>query len=151
MRTRRPVRPLNLDRTTRVLADLHEELYGAARADLVIVRHLLINLLRESSPARANSGRLADARPSPAEGFVRAREVIESRYDEPLGLADLARHAGMSAQHFCTEFRRNCETPQIALLIQRRLAAAMALLVGTDLPVGELGARVVCAAPLPFL
>lgn len=88
-------------------------------------------------------------RPDPF-GSTRAREALESRYDEPFDLGRLAKLAGMSTPHFCAEFRRGYGVPPIAFLIQRRMAAAMTLVRGTDLPVGEVGRRVGYADPYHF-
>lgn len=148
VRVDRPVRPINPARVSRALVDLHEELRGGTRVDPVIVRNLLVNLVRESARTRDIRSRPVSA--SPGVGLVRARDLIESHYDETFHLADLARQAGLSVSHFCTEFRRHYGVPPIAFLLQRRLSAAMTLLLGTDLPIGVIGARVGCTDPYQF-
>lgn len=42
----------------------------------------------------------------PARHLLRARDLADSRYFEPLTVVDLAREAGLSRAHFSREFRR---------------------------------------------
>jgi AraC-like DNA-binding protein len=73
----------------------------------------------------------------PARHLLRARDLADARYAEPLGVADLARAAGLSRAHFSAEFRRAFgESPHVYLLT-RRLERAAALLRDTDRPVAE--------------
>ncbi len=68
----------------------------------------------------------------PARHLLRARDLADARYTEPLGVDDLARAAGLSKAHFSREFRRAFgETPH-AYLLTRRLERAAALLRMTD-------------------
>jgi AraC-like DNA-binding protein len=73
----------------------------------------------------------------PARHLVRAKDLADRRYAEPLAVADLARAAGLSPAHFAREFRRAFgETPHHYLLT-RRLERAAALLRTTDWPVAQ--------------
>src|SRR3981081_1126820 len=64
--------------------------------------------------------------------LLRAKDLADARYFEPLGVADLARAAGLSRAHFSREFRRTFgETPH-GYLLTRRLERAAALLRTTD-------------------
>ena len=75
--------------------------------------------------------------PHPARHLVRARDVVDLRYREPLSVADLALAAGLSEAHFSREFRRAFgETPH-RYLRSRRLERAAALLRDTDWTVAE--------------
>jgi AraC-like DNA-binding protein len=73
----------------------------------------------------------------PARHLLRAKDLADARYTEPLEVADLARAAGLSKAHFSREFRRAFgETPH-AYLLTRRLERAAALLRMTDRSVAD--------------
>ena len=75
---------------------------------------------------------------SRARDLVRAKDLADARYCEPLTVADLARAAGLSPAHFSREFRRSFgETPH-QYLLTRRLERAAALLRNTDRSVNEI-------------
>ncbi len=68
----------------------------------------------------------------PARHLLRAKDLADARYSEPLGVDDLAAAAGLSRAHFSREFRRTFgETPH-GYLLTRRLERAAALLRSTD-------------------
>src|SRR4029077_7235610 len=67
--------------------------------------------------------------------LLRAKDLVDARYAEPLGVADLARAAGLSRAHFSREFRRAFGESPHAYLLTRRLERAAALLRATDRPV----------------
>jgi AraC-like DNA-binding protein len=74
----------------------------------------------------------------PVRHLLRARDLADARYFEPLTVADLARAAGLSRSHFSLEFRRAFgETPH-QYLLTRRLERAAALLRDTDRSVTEI-------------
>src|ERR1700737_2559053 len=74
----------------------------------------------------------------PVRHLLRARDLADSRYAEPLTVAALARSAGLSPAHFSREFRRAFgETPH-QYLLTRRLERAAALLRNTDRSVTEI-------------
>jgi AraC-like DNA-binding protein len=68
----------------------------------------------------------------PVRHLLRARDLADARYFEPLGVDDLARAAGLSRAHFSREFRRAFGEPPHAYLLTRRLERAAALLRTTD-------------------
>src|SRR6476646_7034081 len=68
----------------------------------------------------------------PARHLLRARDLADARYFEPLGVDDLARVAGLSRAHFSREFKRAFGESPHAYLLTRRLERAAALLRGTD-------------------
>ncbi len=69
----------------------------------------------------------------PAERhLLRARDLVDARYNQPLGVDDLARAAGLSRAHFSREFRRVFGESPHAYLLTRRLERAAALLRSTD-------------------
>ncbi len=74
----------------------------------------------------------------PERHLLRARDLADSRYFDPLTVDDLAAAAGLSRAHFIREFRRAFgETPH-AYLLTRRLERAAALLRRTDRSVLEI-------------
>ena len=74
----------------------------------------------------------------PARHLLRAKDLVDARYREPLDVRALARAAHLSPAHFSREFRRAFgETPHHYLLT-RRLERAAALLRNTDRTVAEI-------------
>jgi AraC-like DNA-binding protein len=73
----------------------------------------------------------------PARHLLRARDLADARYFEPLGVEDLARAAGLSRAHFSREFRRAFGESPHAYLLTRRLERAAALLRATDRTVAD--------------
>ena len=74
----------------------------------------------------------------PARHLLRARDLADTRYREPLDVAQLARAARLSQAHFSREFRRAFgETPH-QYLLTRRLERAAALLRNTDRSVADI-------------
>jgi AraC-like DNA-binding protein len=74
----------------------------------------------------------------PARHLLRAKDLADARYFEPLGVEDLARAAGLSRAHFSREFRRAFGESPHGYLLTRRLERAAALLRGTDRPVTDI-------------
>jgi AraC-like DNA-binding protein len=64
----------------------------------------------------------------PARHLLRARDLADARYFEPLTVDDLARAASLSRAHFSREFRRAFGEPPHAYLLTRRLERAATLL-----------------------
>ena len=73
-----------------------------------------------------------------ARHLLRAKDLADARYYEPLDVDDLAGAAGLSRAHFSREFRRAFGESPHAYLLTRRLERAAALLRGTDRPVAEI-------------
>ena len=73
----------------------------------------------------------------PARHLLRAKDLVDARYAEPLTVDDLASAAGLSRAHFSREFRRAFGEPPHAYLLTRRLERAAALLRGTDRSVAD--------------
>jgi AraC-like DNA-binding protein len=70
--------------------------------------------------------------------LLRAKDLADARYFEPLEVADLARAAGLSRAHFSREFRQAFGEPPHTYLLTRRLERAAALLRTTDRTVAEI-------------
>jgi AraC-like DNA-binding protein len=74
----------------------------------------------------------------PARHLLRARDLADARYFEPLSVEDMARAAGLSRAHFSREFRRAFgETPH-AYLLTRRLERAAGMLRSTDRSIADI-------------
>ena len=74
----------------------------------------------------------------PTRHLLRARDLIDARYREPLDVPALAQVAHASAAHFTREFRRAFgETPH-QYLLTRRMERAAALLRNTDYSVAAI-------------
>jgi transcriptional regulator GlxA family with amidase domain len=73
----------------------------------------------------------------PARHLLRAKDLADARYFEPLSVDDLARAAGLSRAHFSREFRRAYGESPHAYLLTRRLERAAALLRSTDRSVAD--------------
>ena len=74
----------------------------------------------------------------PARHLLRAKDLMDARYREPLDVPTLARAARLSPAHFSREFRRAFgETPH-QYLLTRRLERAAALLRNTERSISEI-------------
>jgi AraC-like DNA-binding protein len=74
----------------------------------------------------------------PARHLLRAKDLADARYSEPLDVGDMAAAAGLSRAHFSREFRRAFGESPHAYLLTRRLERAAALLRTTDHSVAEI-------------
>ena len=74
----------------------------------------------------------------PARHLLRAKDLADANYAEPLEVDDLARAAGLSKAHFSREFRRTFGESPYVYLQTRRLERAAALLRNTDHSVAEI-------------
>ena len=68
----------------------------------------------------------------PARHLLRAKDLADARYSEPLDVDDMAAAAGLSRAHFSREFRRTFGESPYAYLLTRRLERAASLLRLTD-------------------
>jgi AraC-like DNA-binding protein len=73
----------------------------------------------------------------PARHLLRAKDLADARYPDPLGVDDMADAAGLSKAHFSREFRRAFGESPHHYLLSRRLERAAALLRMTDWSVAE--------------
>jgi AraC-like DNA-binding protein len=73
-----------------------------------------------------------------ARHLLRAKDLADARYFDPLGVDDLARAAKLSRAHFSREFRRAFGEPPHSYLLTRRLERAASLLRGTDRSVADI-------------
>lgn len=91
--------------------------------------------------------------PDPIPAFIhllRAKDLIDRRYAEPLDIPRLAREAYASDAHFIRSFKRAFgETPH-RYLTRRRIERAEEMLRGTDLPLTDVALRVGFDTPSSF-
>jgi len=67
-----------------------------------------------------------------ARHLLRAKDLVDARYAEPLTVADLAAAAHLSPAYFSRQFRATFGEPPHQYLLTRRLERAAALLRVTD-------------------
>jgi AraC-like DNA-binding protein len=73
-----------------------------------------------------------------ARHLLRAKDLADARYAEPLDVATLAQAAGLSEAHFSRAFRKAFGESPHAYLLTRRLERAAALLRNTDDSVADI-------------
>lgn len=74
----------------------------------------------------------------PVRHLLRAKDLIDARYREPLDVPTLARAAHLSPAHFSREFRRAFGEPPHQYLLTRRMERAAALLRNTERTVADI-------------
>jgi AraC-like DNA-binding protein len=74
----------------------------------------------------------------PDRHLLRAKDLADARYFDPLDVDDLAYAAGLSRAHFSREFRRAFGESPHAYLLTRRLERAAAMLRATDRSVADI-------------
>src|SRR5687768_18457888 len=74
----------------------------------------------------------------PVRHLLRAKDLIDARYREPLDVQALARVAHLSPAHFSREFRRAFGESPHQYLLTRRLERAAELLRNTDRTVSDI-------------
>jgi AraC-like DNA-binding protein len=85
-------------------------------------------VLAETIAAMAGMPGVRDARMEPTRPVRRALELMRAQLTGPLGLDELARHAGLDKFHLCRAFRAQVGMPPHAYLTQLRIMRAKALL-----------------------
>lgn len=76
--------------------------------------------------------------PAVSRDLLRAKDLADARYREPLTVADLAAAAHLSRAHFSREFARAFGEPPHQYLLTRRLERAAALLRTSDWTVADI-------------
>ena len=110
--------------------------FGAEAGERV-ARHMVAAPHREGGQAQFFKPELP-----PASGSLEpTRRWALERLAEPLDVAAMARHAGVSPRTFARRFRAETGTTPLQWLIARRVRAAQRLLEASALSVEEVGAR----------
>jgi AraC-like DNA-binding protein len=73
-----------------------------------------------------------------ARHMMRAKDLVDARYGDPLSVQDMARAAGLSKAHFSREFKRTFGESPHQYLLTRRLERAASLLRTTDWSVADI-------------
>ena len=74
----------------------------------------------------------------PARHLLRAKDLADARYAEPIRVADMAHAAGLSPAHFSRAFQKTFGESPHQYLLTRRLERAAALLRSTDRSVADI-------------
>jgi transcriptional regulator GlxA family with amidase domain len=111
--------------------------FGAAAGERV-ARHMVAPPHREGGQAQFFRRPTAE----PAGSLEPTRGWIAERLGEPLDVAAMARHAGVSPRTFARRFRAETGTTPLQWLLARRVLEARRLLEETDLPVEAVAWRV---------
>ena len=74
----------------------------------------------------------------PTRHLLRAKDLADARYADPLTIGDLAKAARLSPAHFSREFKRAFGESPHQYLLTRRLERAAALLRTTDWSVARI-------------
>jgi AraC family transcriptional regulator len=116
------------------------EISAAGSTGRVYAESLVTSLLIHPYRHHATSGH----RLHPPHGGLaasqlrRVKDLIESRLDEDLSLADLAAVAGLSIHHFAQAFRVSTRMPPHRYIILRRIDRAMEALLTSRRPIAEI-------------
>src|SRR3954454_1858760 len=74
----------------------------------------------------------------PARHLLKAKDLADARYSDPVGVDDMARAACLSRAHFSREFRRVFGESPHSYLLTRRLERAASLLRQSDRSVADI-------------
>jgi transcriptional regulator GlxA family with amidase domain len=100
---------------------------------------------RMVAPPHRDGGQAQYFEPAPAEeepgGLEPTRRWAEERLEQPLDVAAMARHAGVSPRTFARRFRTETGTTPLQWLLRRRVLAARRLLESSELPVEDVAWR----------
>jgi transcriptional regulator GlxA family with amidase domain len=111
--------------------------FGVAAGERV-ARHMVAAPHREGGQAQFVKRPHADAGGS----LEPTRRWAAERLDQPLGVAAMSRHAGVSPRTFARRFREETGTTPLQWLLGRRVLEARRLLEESDLPVEAVAWRV---------
>jgi AraC family transcriptional regulator of arabinose operon len=115
------------------LLEVIAELSGWSQPDGKILRNLFENfVLALARHAFQKSERLAPA------ALLAVRAYVEQHFTERLRLGQLAKRAGLSEPHLCSEFRRYFGIPVIQYVLQLRMNQATYLLRDHNRRIGEI-------------
>jgi transcriptional regulator GlxA family with amidase domain len=110
--------------------------FGAAAGERV-ARHMVAAPHREGGQAQ-----FARREPAPAPGSLEpTRRWAAARLDEPLDVAAMSDHAGVSLRTFARRFREETGTTPLQWLLSQRVLEARRLLEESDLPVETIAWR----------
>jgi len=102
---------------------------------------LAVTLVRDHSARPPEADAPASRRGLTPAQLHAVLRLVEDDLSAPLSVADLAARASVSPFHFSRLFRLATGQSPHQYVLQRRLAGARELLVGTDVPIGHVAAR----------
>ncbi|HOX04776.1 MAG TPA: AraC family transcriptional regulator [Planctomycetota bacterium] len=134
-----------------IMTELRELDPAAARGELsaLVRRQALGFRMLELLLAHATVPSIAPPDPELAR-LLPALRHVEANLARPLYTAELARQAYLSPSRFHSVFKRALGCSPLAHVRNARLRLAQHLLLATDLPVGEIGARAGFTSPYYF-
>lgn len=112
------------------------DLYAEQAAHWLATHLLVVHGHADPDRAAPPSERLT------ARSLERVIELMRSHYADALSLEALASEACISKFHFSRLFRARTGMPPHEFLVAERMKAARRLLMDTDLPIGDIAARV---------
>lgn len=86
----------------------------------------------------------------PDSRLERARRYLETHFDEPFDLDEVAKMANLSRSHFCASFSRQFHVPPREYAMRLRLQRGAQLLANQDLTVYQVADMVGCSDALYF-
>jgi AraC family transcriptional regulator of arabinose operon len=120
------------------LLDLHHELTSHQQPDGVILQNLFLNWIREVARIVKGGGQ-SETIP---RKFLDLKSYIETNYNRPLSLKDLAARVHLSVPHLCACFKQHFGVAVMRYVIQLRLHQAVYLLQDRALNVTEIARQV---------
>lgn len=122
----------------RTLEHIFRKMHDAIRSDNIFGNYkasgYLYDFLIETY--RVISGNGASASSSPA--LMRALDLINGSYQQPLGMDELCSAAGVSKQHLCLLFRNILGLRPMEYIAKRRIQEAKSLLTSTGLSISDI-------------
>ena len=124
---------LRQTRANWLAAQIHDEMSLGDTASGLAVEGLTLAILAELTRALPRGERQRNA-----PWVQRVREIVESRYLEPLSLGELAREVGVHPVHLSRTFRERFECTLTGYVRRLRLAHAARALLGSDAPIARI-------------
>ncbi|HYG73105.1 MAG TPA: AraC family transcriptional regulator [Actinomycetota bacterium] len=135
------------ERLGRVAAELWDEIRGDDPDRVLAIDLLAMRLSLELARTAEAPSRIGPRSPAADAAADAARIHLETRYADPIDMAELSRVALMSPFHLARAFRARIGTSPHRYLIEVRLRAAEALLRGGDLTVSRIAERTGFGSP----
>jgi AraC family transcriptional regulator len=127
---------------------------GALRADVLkseLAAHLVVAYGgNEATTPLPSSTPLPSRTPLPPHRLRRALEFIDDHLDSEVTLAAIAAAIALSPGHFAHAFRQAMGVAPHRYVLERRVDVAKSLLLGSDLSLSEIAARVGCCSQSHF-
>ena len=126
------------DRLANLLLSLEQEVRGPGLAADLVIDGLLLAIVAFIVRADPAGRREADRIHLPAQRLRRVLDLIDGALDKDIGLADMARAAGLSPFHFARVFKLATGQTPYQYLAAQRLKRAIDYLAHSDLPLAQI-------------